>query len=66
MNPTIRLAAEADVSVLHALIQASIRSLQASDYTRAQIEAGLDVGSPILRAMMLREGWGTHSLNRSG
>ena len=37
----IRLAQEADIPELHALIEASIRGLQANDYTPAQIEGAL-------------------------
>ena len=37
----IRLAQEADIPDLHALIEASIRGLQANDYTPAQIEGAL-------------------------
>jgi len=37
----IRLAAEGDVPALHALIEASVRGLQAGDYTQAQIEGAL-------------------------
>jgi GNAT superfamily N-acetyltransferase len=38
---TLRLATEADVPALHALIEASVRGLQAGDYTPAQIEGAL-------------------------
>jgi GNAT superfamily N-acetyltransferase len=37
----IRLAAEADIPALHALIESSVRGLQAGDYTPAQIEGAL-------------------------
>jgi GNAT superfamily N-acetyltransferase len=37
----LRLATEADIPDLHALIEASIRGLQADDYTPAQIEGAL-------------------------
>jgi GNAT superfamily N-acetyltransferase len=37
----IRTAQEADIPALHALIEASVRGLQASDYTAAQIEGAL-------------------------
>jgi GNAT superfamily N-acetyltransferase len=37
----IRAATPADVPVLHALIEASVRGLQANDYTPAQIEGAL-------------------------
>jgi GNAT superfamily N-acetyltransferase len=37
----IRRAVLADVSALHALIEASVRGLQAADYTQAQIEGAL-------------------------
>jgi GNAT superfamily N-acetyltransferase len=39
---TIRLATEEDVPTLHALIEASVRGLQAGDYTPAQIEGALE------------------------
>lgn len=38
---TLRLATAADIPVLHALIEASVRGLQANDYTPAQIEGAL-------------------------
>jgi GNAT superfamily N-acetyltransferase len=38
---TLRLATEADIRTLHALIEASVRGLQANDYTPAQIEGAL-------------------------
>jgi GNAT superfamily N-acetyltransferase len=38
---TLRLAIEDDIPALHALIEASVRGLQASDYTPAQIEGAL-------------------------
>jgi GNAT superfamily N-acetyltransferase len=38
---TLRFATEADIPALHALIEASIRGLQADDYTPAQIEGAL-------------------------
>lgn len=37
----VRVAEEHDVPALHALIEASVRGLQASDYTPAQIEGAL-------------------------
>jgi GNAT superfamily N-acetyltransferase len=37
----LRLAREEDVPVLHALIEASVRGLQADDYTPKQIEGAL-------------------------
>ena len=37
----IRRAVEADVPALHALIEASVRGLQANDYTPAEIEGAL-------------------------
>jgi len=37
----LRLATEEDVAALHALIEASVRGLQAGDYTQAQIEGAL-------------------------
>lgn len=37
----LRLATEADIPALHALIEASVRGLQAGDYTPAQIEGAL-------------------------
>ncbi len=36
-----RLATDDDVPALHALIEASVRGLQAGDYTQAQIEGAL-------------------------
>ena len=41
MNIRIRQAVPADISVLRALIDASVRGLQAQDYTPAQIESAL-------------------------
>jgi GNAT superfamily N-acetyltransferase len=38
---TLRLATEQDTPALHALIEASVRGLQAGDYTAAQIEGAL-------------------------
>ena len=38
---TLRLATEEDIPALHALIEASVRGLQADDYTPAQIEGAL-------------------------
>lgn len=38
---TLRLAVEQDIPALHALIEASVRGLQAGDYTSAQIEGAL-------------------------
>jgi GNAT superfamily N-acetyltransferase len=37
----VRIATKADVPVLHALIESSVRGLQANDYTPAQIEGAL-------------------------
>jgi len=37
----VRLAAQGDVPALHALIESSVRVLQANDYTPAQIEGAL-------------------------
>ena len=37
----LRLAMDEDVAALHALIEASVRGLQAADYTAAQIEGAL-------------------------
>ena len=37
----LRLATPADLSALHALIEASVRGLQTSDYTPSQIEGAL-------------------------
>jgi GNAT superfamily N-acetyltransferase len=37
----LRIATEEDVPALHALIEASVRGLQAEDYTTAQIEGAL-------------------------
>jgi len=41
MKIRIRLAVTADVPVLRALIDASVRGLQAQDYTPSQIESAL-------------------------
>ena len=38
---TLRLATEADIGALHLLIEASVRGLQANDYTAAQIDGAL-------------------------
>jgi GNAT superfamily N-acetyltransferase len=38
---TLRLAVEHDIPALHALIETSVRGLQAGDYTPAQIEGAL-------------------------
>jgi GNAT superfamily N-acetyltransferase len=38
---TLRLATEDDIPALHALIETSVRGLQADDYTPAQIEGAL-------------------------
>jgi len=38
---TLRLATEADIPALHALIEASVRGLQSADYTPAQIDGAL-------------------------
>jgi GNAT superfamily N-acetyltransferase len=38
---TLRLATEDDIPALHALIEASVRGLQANDYTPAQIDGAL-------------------------
>jgi len=38
---SIRLAQDTDIPALHALIEASVRGLQADDYTPAQIEGAL-------------------------
>jgi len=40
-NWRIRIALETDIPALHALIEASVRGLQAGDYTPAQIEGAL-------------------------
>ena len=37
----VRLATDADIPVLHAIIESSVRVLQANDYTPAQIEGAL-------------------------
>jgi GNAT superfamily N-acetyltransferase len=42
MNLTLRQAVSADVPVLRVLIDASVRGLQAGDYTPAQIEGALE------------------------
>ena len=41
VDVVIRRATEADVPALHALIEASVRGLQANDYTPAEIEGAL-------------------------
>jgi GNAT superfamily N-acetyltransferase len=41
VNFTVRLATEQDIATLHALIESSVRVLQAGDYTPAQIEGAL-------------------------
>jgi hypothetical protein len=41
MNIHIRLATPVDIPVLRALIDASVRGLQAQDYSPAQIEGAL-------------------------
>ncbi len=41
VNITIRVAIEADLPVLHQLIEQSVRVLQANDYTPGQIEGAL-------------------------
>jgi GNAT superfamily N-acetyltransferase len=38
---SLRIATEADIPVLHALIESSVRGLQAGDYTPAQIDGAL-------------------------
>src|SRR5258708_7948739 len=38
---SLRLATEDDIPALHALIEASVRGLQANDYTQAQMEGAL-------------------------
>src|SRR6266516_2283871 len=38
---SVRLATQADIPTLHALIESSVRILQANDYTPAQIEGAL-------------------------
>ncbi|HLK03385.1 MAG TPA: GNAT family N-acetyltransferase [Candidatus Acidoferrum sp.] len=40
-NFSVRLATTADIPTLHALIESSVRILQANDYTPAQIEGAL-------------------------
>ena len=40
-NFTLRLATGDDIPALHGLIEASVRGLQAGDYTQAQIEGAL-------------------------
>jgi GNAT superfamily N-acetyltransferase len=51
----LRLATEDDIPALHALIEASVRGLQAGDYTPAQIEGalgtvlGLDLDTQLIR-----------------
>src|SRR4051812_22350553 len=41
LSVRIRLATEADIPTLHELIEESVRGLQASDYSPAQIEGAL-------------------------
>ena len=41
LNLSLRLAVEADVPALHALIEASVRGLQRNDYTAEQIDGAL-------------------------
>src|SRR6266481_4324318 len=41
MNLELRLARDADIPALHALIEASVRGLQRNDYTLAQIDGAL-------------------------
>jgi GNAT superfamily N-acetyltransferase len=43
MNIRIRQAVAADIPVLRTLIDASVRGLQAQDYTQAQIESALTI-----------------------
>jgi GNAT superfamily N-acetyltransferase len=38
---SLRIATEGDIPALHALVDASVRGLQANDYTQAQIEGAL-------------------------
>jgi len=40
-NTSLRLATEADIPALHALIEASVRGLQTKDYTPQQIDGAL-------------------------
>jgi GNAT superfamily N-acetyltransferase len=40
-NFALRLATEEDIHALHALIEASVRGLQAADYTQSQIDGAL-------------------------
>jgi GNAT superfamily N-acetyltransferase len=68
----LRLATEADIPALHALIEASIRGLQAGDYTPAQIEGalgtvlGLDTQLIADRTYFLAESLDQNSKPRSG
>jgi GNAT superfamily N-acetyltransferase len=41
LNLSLRLARDADVAALHGLIEASVRGLQANDYTAEQIDGAL-------------------------
>jgi len=41
LNLSLRMARDADVPALHALIEASVRGLQANDYTAEQIDGAL-------------------------
>src|SRR5256885_15243392 len=38
---SVRLATQTDIPTLHALIESSVRTLQANDYTPAQIEGAI-------------------------
>jgi GNAT superfamily N-acetyltransferase len=68
---TLRLATEADIPALHALIEASVRGLQAGDYTPAQIEGalgtvlGLDTQLIADRTYFLAESLDQNSKQRS-
>jgi hypothetical protein len=71
MNILVHNASPADLSALQALIWASVRGLQASDYTPAQIESALRtafrVGYPIDRGRHLlyhRTRWRNRRLRR--
>lgn len=69
---TLRLATEADIPALHALIEASVRGLQAGDYTPAQIEGalgtvlGLDTQLIADRTYFIAEPLDQNSKPRSG
>jgi GNAT superfamily N-acetyltransferase len=68
----LRLATEVDIPALHALIEASVRGLQANDYTPTQIEGalgtvlGLDTQLIAARTYFVAESVGTGHLAGCG